>query len=106
MVRLDKKSRYQRIECEYKQGKAYRYFTDNFISEVYYNNIIDESKYCCLKTNCLPSQPVLSKPYDVCVLVKNNLKYEVGGAILSAYCTGAAGLLGSCNHVVGLLLKV
>ena len=55
-----KKSMFQRIECEYKQGKAYRYFTDAFISEVYYNNISDEPKYCYLKTKYLPSQRVLS----------------------------------------------
>ena len=82
------------------------YFTDNFISEVYYNNISDESGYCYLKTKCLPSQRVLSKPYDVWVLVKKDFKYEVGDAILSAYCTCTAGLLGSCNHVVGLLFRV
>ena len=103
---LDKKSIVQRIECEYKQGKAYRYFTDNFISEVYYNNISDESEYCYLKTKCLPSQRVLSKPYDVWVLVKKDFKYEVGDAILNAYCTCTAGLLGSCNHVAGLLVRV
>ena len=39
-------------------------------------------------------------------LVKEDFKYEVGGAILSAYCTCAAGLLGSCNHVAGLLFRV
>ena len=82
---LDTKSIVQRIECEYKQRKAYRYFTDNLISEVYYNNISDESKYCYLKTKCLPSQWVSSKPYDVWVLVKKDLKYEVGGEILCAY---------------------
>ena len=96
---LDKKNIVQRIECEYKQGKAYRYFTDTFISEVFYINISDESKYCYLKTKCLPSQRVSSKPYDVWALVKKDFKYEVGGAILSAYCTCTAGLLGSCNHV-------
>ena len=103
---VGKKSIVQRIECEYKQGKAYRYFTDNFISEVYYNNISDESKYCYLKTKCLSSQRVSSKPYDVWVLVKKDFKYEVGGAILSAYCTCTAGLLGSYNHVAGLLFRV
>ena len=96
----------QRIECEYKQGKGYRYFTDNFICEVFYNNISDESKYCYLKTKCLPSQRVSSKPYDVWALVKKDFKYEVGGAILSAYCTCKAGLLGSCNHVAGFLFRV
>ena len=50
-----KRHRIQRIECEYMQGKAYRYFTDDFISEVYYNNISVESKYCYWKTKCLPS---------------------------------------------------
>ena len=39
-------------------------------------------------------------------LVKEDFKYEVGGAILSAYCTCTAGLLGSCNHVAGLLFRV
>ena len=102
---LDKKSIVQRIECEYKKGKSYRYFTDNFISEVYYNNISDESKHCYLKTKYLPSQRFSSKLYDVCVLVKKDFKYEVGGAILSAYCTLTAGLLeSSCNHVAGLRL--
>ena len=36
----------QRIECEYKEGKAYRYFTGNLICEFCYNNINDKSKYC------------------------------------------------------------
>ena len=103
---IKQKSIVQRIKCDYKQGKGYRYFTDNFISEVYYNNISDESKYCYLKTKCLPSQRVSSKPYDVWVIVKKNFKYEVGGAILSAYCTCTAGLLGSFNHVAGLLYRV
>ena len=103
---MDEKSIVQWIECEYKQGKAYRYFTDNLISEVYYNSISDESKYCYLKTKCLPSQRVSSKPYDPWVLVKKDFKYEVGGAIFSANCICTAGLLGSCNHVEGLLFRV
>ena len=59
-----------------------------------------------MKTKCLPSQRVSSKPNDVWALVKKYFKYEVGGAILSAYCTSTAGLLGSCNHVAGLLFRV
>ena len=96
---------FQRIECEYKQGKAYRYFTDAFISEVYYNNISDEPKYCYLKTiSTIPTGFI--EPYDVWVLVKKDLKYQVGGAILSAYCKYTAGQLGSCDHVAGLLFRV
>ena len=103
---LGKKNIVQRTECKYKQGKAYRYFTDNFISEVFYNNISDESKYCYLKIKCLPSQRVSSKPHDVWALVKKDFKYEVCGAILSACCACTAGLLGSCNHVAGLPFRV
>ena len=105
---LNKKNIVQRVECEYKQGKAYRYFTDNFISEVFYNNTSDESKYCYLKTKCLPFQRIyfIKTLYDVWALVKKDFKYDVGSAILSAYCTCAAGLLGSCNHVAGLLFRV
>ena len=62
---LDKKGIIQRVECQYKQGKAYRYFTNNFVGEVFINNLNNESKYCFLKTKCLPSQRVSSKQYDV-----------------------------------------
>ena len=46
------------------------------------------------------------EPYDVWVLVKEDLKYQVGGATLSAYCKYTAGQLGSCDHVAGLLFRV
>ena len=59
-----------------------------------------------MKTKCLPSQWVSSKPYDVWVLIKKDFKFVVGGVILSAYCTCTAGLLGTCNHVAGLLFRV
>ena len=41
-VCVEQKGIAQRTEYEYKQGKHYRYFTDNFISEVSYSNINDE----------------------------------------------------------------
>ena len=40
----------QRIECEYKQGKAYRYFTNQFIGEIHINNLDKRSRYCIMKT--------------------------------------------------------
>ena len=46
------------------------------------------------------------KLYDVWALVKKDFKYEVDGAMLSVYCTCIAALLGSCNHVAGLLFRV
>ena len=81
----------QRIESAYKERKAYRYFTDNLISEVCYNNISDKLKYCYLKAKCLPSQSVSRKLYDVWVLVKKHFKYEMVGTILSAFCIAQQG---------------
>ena len=65
-----------------------------------------ESKYCFLKTKYLPSQRVSSKQYDVWALLKKDHVDEVGGEIMSAYCTCTAGFIGSCNHVVGLLFRI
>ena len=95
----------QRIECEYTQGKAYRYFSNNFIGEVYINNL-DNSKFCLFRTKCVPSQRVSMKQYDVWAVIRRDCGDVIGGEILSAYCTCTAGLLGSCNHVAGLLFRV
>ena len=34
-----------RLKCEYKEGTAYRYFTDEFVKEIFINPISDFSKY-------------------------------------------------------------
>ena len=88
------------------QARKNLHFTDNFISEVYYNNISDEYKYCYLIAKCLPFQRISRRPYDVWVLAKKNFKYKVGGAILSTYCRCTAGLLRRCNHEAGLFFRV
>ena len=51
---INKKHLIQRIECEYKQGKVYRYF--KFVLEVFVNNVSEDTKYCILQTKCLPSR--------------------------------------------------
>ena len=94
------------LECEYKQGKAYRYFSYKFIGEIIFHYISDESKFCILKTKCVPSQRVLMKQYDVWVICLKNKGHFIGWEILAGYCTCTAGLLGSCNHVAGLLFRV
>ena len=51
---IGKKDLVTRIESEYKQGKAYRYFTNNFIGEVMINNINDSCEYCnSVQSACL-----------------------------------------------------
>ena len=95
-----------RLEYEYKQGKVYRYFTNKFIEEILFHYVSDESKFCILKTKCVPSQRVSMKQYDVWVICRKNKGDFIGGEILAGYCTCTAGLLGSCNHVAGLLFQV
>ena len=103
---LEKNDLINRLECEYKQGKAYRYFTNKFIGEILFHYVSDESQFCILKTKCVPSQRVLMKQYDVWVICRKNIGDFIEGEILAGYCTCTAGLLGSCNHVAGLLFRV
>ena len=46
---LDKKGTIQRTEYEYKHGKAYRNFTNNFVNEVFISNLNIDSKYNFVK---------------------------------------------------------
>ena len=89
-----------RLECEYKEGKAYRYFTDEFVKEV------PSSPFCIMKTKCTPSQRVSPKAYDVWAIIKKDTDEHPGGEVFSAYCSCAAGLLGSWNHVAGMLFRI
>ena len=103
---IDSSDLIHRLHCEYKEGKAYRYFTDEFVKEVLIHLISESSKYCIMKTKCTPSQRVSAKPYDVWVVVEKDTPIHPGGQILSAYCSCTAGLLGSCNHVAGMLFRI
>ena len=75
------------------------------MAEIQINNSIADH-YCIFRTKCVPSQRLNMKMYDVWAVVKKDKDNEPGGEILSAYCTCTAGLLGSCNHVAGMLFRV
>ena len=91
---------------EYKEGKAYRYFTNKWVKEVFFHPVSETLPYCILKCRCTPSQRVSSKPYHVWVIAEKDSKDKPGGKIISTYCTCTAGLHGSCNHIAGLLFRV
>ena len=95
-----------RLDCEYKEGKGYRYFSGSFAKEIFWHPISQESSYCFLKNKVTPSHNTSSKPYNVWCVVAKDMPGKIGGQILSAYCSCTAGLLGSCNHVVALLFRV
>ena len=96
----------KRHESEYKQGKAYRYFSCEFVMKIYINELNKETPVCILKCKVIPSQRINSKPYDVWAVVQKNKPNEPGGYIHSAYCTWTAGILGHCNHVTGMLCRI
>ena len=58
-----------------------------------------------MKCKVIPSQRINSKPYIWAVVQKNKLN-EPNGYIYSAYCTCTAGILGTCNHVTGMLFRI
>ena len=95
-----------RITSEYKQGKAYRYYTAEFINSIKINSITKDSPVCFFKTKCLPGQRIRNKEYEVWALVEKESVESPGGKIVSAHCTCAAGLLGACNHVAGMLFRI
>ena len=88
---VSRENLWQRLECEYKEGKAYRYYSNDFVSEVLRNTLDSESPY--FKSKCLPSQRVSAKQYDVWVIVEKD-RESPGGKIVAGYCTCTAGLLG------------
>ena len=93
-----------KLDKEYKLGKAYRYFSCQFVREIFLNDI--NSQYYILKCKVIPSQRVTQKPYDVWALVEKDTSETPGGEIMSGYCTCVAGLQGGCNHIAALLFRI
>ncbi len=95
-----------RLLNEYKEGKAYRYYVSGWVREVLYHPVSKASPWCYLYARVCPSMRTRIKDYQVWALVKKDDGTKPGGQIFSAYCTCTAGLLGTCNHVAGLLFRV
>ena len=92
---LGRENLWQRLECEYKEGKAYRYYADGFIGELFITKPQGNAKIIVMKTKCVPSQRTSSKQYDVWVAIQNESTNEhLEGEVLNGYCTCTAGLLG------------
>ena len=58
-----------------------------------------------MKTRCASSQRVYSRTYDVWAIIQKDTEECPGGEVVSAYCSCPSGLLGSCNHVAGMLFR-
>ena len=95
-----------RLESEYKEGKLYQYFSCEFVREIYINELNKETPVWILKSKVILSRCINSKPYDVWAVFQKNKPNEPGGYIHSAYCTCTTGILGTCNHVTGMLFCI
>ena len=70
----------------YKTGKAYAYFFNDWIQEVFYHPINKTQHSCFLKANCTPSNRLGNEPHKLWVNVVKKT-----GEIQSAYCSCVAG---------------
>jgi hypothetical protein len=76
----------KRLLFDYKEGKAFSYFSSQFLVDIFYHPIRDSSPLCFLKADCVPSYAVNDSPHEVwCCLHKKT------GVIQSTYCTCYAG---------------
>ena len=76
----------ERIMSDYKDQKAYSYFSSNWQLDILFHPIEDGFPYCFLKSKCIPSQRINNVPHDTWVLINKET-----GSIISAYCTCFAG---------------
>ncbi|XP_067939760.1 uncharacterized protein [Watersipora subatra] len=84
----------------YKTGKAYSYFFNDWIQEVFFYDIRDTDA-CYLKSTCTPSQRVNDIPHSQWIKVLKS-----SGVVQSAFCSCVAGLSQTCNHIAALMFKI
>ena len=69
----------------YKTGKAYSYFSCDWLEEVFYHNISKRHRCCYLKAHCMPSNRLNDVPHSLWAKVMKT------GEVVSAYCSCVAG---------------
>ena len=93
------------LASENKKGKAYRYFSWEFIRKIYINEFNKKTPIYILKFKVIPSQRRNSKPYILAVVYRNKPN-EPSGYIDPANGACTSGILGTCNYVTGMLFLV
>ena len=53
-----------RLNCD-KEGKTFRYFSGDFVKEIYFYDISDTCPYYFIRTRVTPSQSTSATPYTV-----------------------------------------
>ena len=70
----------------YKEGKAFSYFSCDWLKEVYFSPINPNHSCCYLKAACTPSQRINDEPHNLWIKVVKD-----SGEIVSAFCSCVAG---------------
>ncbi|XP_070208037.1 uncharacterized protein [Littorina saxatilis] len=85
----------------------FRYYTCERVRELKYHPVRPSSPYCYLSANVFASMRMKTS-YTVWVMVTSKKEGSSGGGgeIKEAFCSCPAGLLGSCNHIAGVLFRV
>ncbi|XP_035665191.1 uncharacterized protein LOC118408483 [Branchiostoma floridae] len=87
----------KRLLNDYKEGKAFTYYIDGWLQEIY---SCKQGGYIFLLAKCRPSQRINDIHHKTWVCCHPT------GTVRTAYCSCTAGLGQSCNHVAALLFKV
>ena len=90
-----------RLMDEYKESKAYRYFTCGWDQEIQIQMVSETFPVCLLLSKVTPSQRRNSKQHAAWVSLQKSSYISAGRKVLSSYCTCTAGLHGTCSHVHG-----
>lgn len=78
-------------------AKGKKFTEEGYVRNIMFNNLCSTSPYGLLRSICLPSMK--GGYYIVHAVIEKGT-----GDILAGHCLCPAGLSGSCQHVVGLLL--
>ncbi|KAK3082973.1 hypothetical protein FSP39_010413 [Pinctada imbricata] len=101
LMKTENEERAQEYLNQYKIGKAYEYFTSEWLKEMYYHPISSTSPYCFLRARCTPSQRLNAGSHSVWICCEKK-----SGSVKSAFCSCTSGLGQTCNHVAGLLFRI
>ena len=87
-----------------KSSNTYHVIFSKVFTFIY--DISDTCPYCFIRTRETTSQRTSAIPYNVRALLQNDKTDQLGGRVINAYCSCAAGLLGCCNQVFAMLFRV
>jgi len=86
---------------DYKQCKAYSYYSCGWLQPLYYHEIVVGSKFCILKGECRKLEKINDTFHKLWVIIERQ-----SAKIRAAHCTCMAGMGQTCNHVAAALYRI